>query len=45
VNGQVVASVQDGTYRDGQAILGVRGFAGQGAPTEAYFDELAATRR
>ena len=41
----VLASVQDETYRQGQAILGVGVFAGQGAPAEAYFDDLEVTRR
>ena len=45
VNGQVLASVQDESYRQGQVILGVGIFAGQGAPAEAYFDDLEVTRR
>lgn len=45
VNGQVVASVQDEVYPQGQALLGVGIFPGQGAPAEAYFDELVVTRR
>lgn len=45
VNGQVVASVQDETYPQGQVLLGVGVFPGLGAPAEAYFDELVVTRR
>jgi hypothetical protein len=45
VNGQVVASVLDQTYPRGQAVIGVGVFAGQGAPAEAYFDNLVVTRR
>jgi hypothetical protein len=43
--GQVVASVQDGTYPHGQALLGVGVFPGQGAPAEADFDDLVVTKR
>ena len=44
-NGQVLGSVQDGTYPQGQSLMGVGVFAGQGAPAEAYFDDLEVTRR
>ena len=45
INGQVVASVQDAAYPQGQALLGVGVFPGQGAPAEADFDDLLVTKR